>query len=294
MATCDQPSDLIQRIGYPPFQPHRVRIDSRIRTWRADEDEQPVAASVGRGLEESLFREIEAGAKLTRNPRASVGSVAFLVVAVLAGIIVPLYRVETLSRPEVLTRLYLQPPGGTGSTGSRVQAPTSAPSPAAVRIPSAMQNTQPATVAPPPAPAGSPAGVVGGIPGGMGGAAPIGALNEIIASTSVVPVAPKAPEPVPVKRIHVAGRVAEANLIRDVSPEYPPEAGRARIEGTVVLIAVIGKDGSVLDVRVENGLPILAQAAIQAVRQWRYKPYLINGEPVEVESRVTVNFTLGA
>jgi len=72
----------------------------------------------------------------------------------------------------------------------------------------------------------------------------------------------------------------------------PPEAGRARIEGTVVLRAVIGKDGSVQNVRVESGLPVLAQAAIDAVKQWRYKPYLLNGEPIEVDSQITINFAL--
>ena len=61
-----------------------------------------------------------------------------------------------------------------------------------------------------------------------------------------------------------------------------------------MLMAVIGKDGSVRDVRVESGLPILAQAAIDAVKQWRYKPYLIDGEPVEVDSRITINFTVSA
>jgi periplasmic protein TonB len=55
---------------------------------------------------------------------------------------------------------------------------------------------------------------------------------------------------------------------------------------------VIDKDGSVKDVRVESGLPILAQAAIDAVKQWRYKPYLVDGEPAEVDSRITINFTL--
>jgi protein TonB len=86
--------------------------------------------------------------------------------------------------------------------------------------------------------------------------------------------------------------MAQANLVYDVAPKYPPEAGRARIEGTVVLLAVIGKDGTVEDVRVENGLPMLAQAAIEAVKQWRYRPYLLNGEPVEVDSHITINFTL--
>jgi periplasmic protein TonB len=81
------------------------------------------------------------------------------------------------------------------------------------------------------------------------------------------------------KRMRIASRVAESNLIHDVAPTYPPEAGRARIEGTVVLLAVIAKDGTVQDVRVESGLPVLAQAAINAVKQWRYKPYLLNGDP---------------
>ena len=57
-----------------------------------------------------------------------------------------------------------------------------------------------------------------------------------------------------------------------------------------MLLAVIGKDGTVQDVRVESGLPVLAQAAIEAVKQWRYRPYLLNGEPVEVDSQITINF----
>jgi protein TonB len=59
-----------------------------------------------------------------------------------------------------------------------------------------------------------------------------------------------------------------------------------------VLLAVIGKDGTVEDVRVERGLPVLAQAAIEAVKHWRYRPYLLNGEPVEINSQITINFTL--
>jgi protein TonB len=126
----------------------------------------------------------------------------------------------------------------------------------------------------------------------MVGGIPAGVLSEAVNNAPKVPVIAKSPEPTPVKRIRVASRVVEANLIHDVPPQYPPEAGRARLEGTVVLMALIGQDGSVKDVRVESGLPILAQAAIDAVKQWRYKPYLIDGEPVEVDSRITINFTL--
>jgi protein TonB len=126
--------------------------------------------------------------------------------------------------------------------------------------------------------------VEGGIPGG--------ALSEMVNNAPSVPALAQLPVPAPVRRMRIASRIAEANLIHDVPPQYPPEAGRARIEGAVVLMAVIGTDGSVKDVRVESGLPILVQAAIDAVRQWRYKPYLIDGEPVEVDSRITINFTL--
>jgi protein TonB len=117
-------------------------------------------------------------------------------------------------------------------------------------------------------------------------------LNEVLGRTRGVPVMAKASEPTPMKRIRLPQRIVEANLIHDVTPTYPPEAGRARIEGKVVLLAVIGKDGRVQDVRVESGLPILAQAAMDAVKQWCYRPYLLNGEPVEVDSRITINFTL--
>jgi len=128
--------------------------------------------------------------------------------------------------------------------------------------------------------------VVGGIPGGV--------LGDVLSAQHSAPLPAKVPDAVPVKRIRVASRVVEANLIHDVTPQYPAEAGRDRIEGTVVLMAVIGTDGSVKDVRVESGLPVLAQAAIDAVKQWRYKPYTVDGQPVEVDSRITINFTLSS
>jgi protein TonB len=70
-------------------------------------------------------------------------------------------------------------------------------------------------------------------------------------------------------------------------------ARNARVQGQVLLTAIISKDGSIQDLRVLSGHPLLVQAALDAVRQWRYKPYLLNGEPVEVETTVTVNFILG-
>jgi protein TonB len=217
---------------------------------------------------------------------AAVGSLAFQVLVLTALIVIPLYQTVPLPKREVLTMLYA-PPAAAASNVTTLRAPMPAYTSTSISIPNAMQKTQ---ETPPPA-VSTTGGVVGGVPGAVGGI-PGGILSEALGSTRSVPVLAKMPEPVPTKRIRVAARVAEANLIHDVAPTYPPEAGRARIEGAVVLLAVIGKDGTVQDVRVESGLPLLAQAAIDAVKQWRYRPYLLDGEPVEVDSRITINFTL--
>jgi periplasmic protein TonB len=84
----------------------------------------------------------------------------------------------------------------------------------------------------------------------------------------------------------------EGNLIRRVEPAYPAIARQARIQGTVLLRATISKDGTIENLQLLSGHPMLAQAAIEAVRQWRYRPYYLNGDPVEVETQVTVKFML--
>ena len=94
------------------------------------------------------------------------------------------------------------------------------------------------------------------------------------------------------QRVRVSQGVSTGLLVRKVNPNYPPLARQARIQGTVVLQAEISKDGSIQNLRLISGHPMLAPAAIEAVKQWKYKPYLLNGEPVEVETTVQVNFTL--
>jgi len=84
----------------------------------------------------------------------------------------------------------------------------------------------------------------------------------------------------------------EGDLIRKVQPTYPPTARTARIQGPVVLQAVISKQGTIENLKVVTGHPLLAPAAIDAVRQWRYRPYILNNDPVEVETQITVNFSL--
>jgi protein TonB len=84
----------------------------------------------------------------------------------------------------------------------------------------------------------------------------------------------------------------EGNLIRKVQPTYPALARSARIQGTVMLQAVISKQGTIENLIVLTGHPMLVPAAIDAVRQWHYRPYILNNEPVEVETQITVNFSL--
>jgi TonB family protein len=93
-------------------------------------------------------------------------------------------------------------------------------------------------------------------------------------------------------RIRVGGNVAQTNLISQPVPAYPPEAKRDRIQGTVQLEAIIGKDGHVLDLKVISGPEELVDSAVTAVYQWIYRPTLLNGEPVEVVTIIDINYTL--
>ena len=104
------------------------------------------------------------------------------------------------------------------------------------------------------------------------------------------PVTTRAPA---TKRIHLTSVIEEAKLIFHPSPEYPPLARRARIQGTVLLEAIISKDGTIQDLKAVSGHPLLIQSALDAVSHWRYQPTLLNGNPVEVVTEVQVKFILG-
>jgi protein TonB len=112
------------------------------------------------------------------------------------------------------------------------------------------------------------------------------------ASPDEVEVRIVAPGSEPAPRITVGGLVQEASLTKKVMPVYPALARQARIQGVVVLSVVIGKDGSVQELKLVSGHPLLAPAALDAVKQWTYKPTLLNGQPVDVSTQATVNFTL--
>jgi protein TonB len=139
--------------------------------------------------------------------------------------------------------------------------------------------------APPPAMAST--GVVGGVPGGVPGGSMGGVIGSVLSSTPVA--VPKIATP---QRVRVSSGVSTGLLVRKVPPTYPPLARQARIQGVVILQAQISKDGNIENLQLISGHPMLAPAAIEAVKQWKYRPYLLNGEPVEVDTQVQVNFTL--
>ena len=129
-----------------------------------------------------------------------------------------------------------------------------------------------------------------GVPGGTGDPGNPGDLG--VPGAPLGPAMPAPPPSIPRHPVVISQGVAQGYLVRRVQPRYPPLALAARIEGSVVLMAVISREGTIENLRVASGHPMLAGAAIDAVRQWRYRPYLLNGEPVEVETQITVVFTV--
>jgi protein TonB len=129
-------------------------------------------------------------------------------------------------------------------------------------------------------------GMTGGVPGGVAGGSMGGVIGGVIGG-----MAPPPPKPVQ-QRIRQGGSVQAALLVNKVQPVYPPLARQTRISGTVRLHAIISKAGTIQSLEVMSGHPLLVRAAMDAVQQWRYKPTLLNGEPVEVDTTIDVIFSL--
>jgi protein TonB len=126
----------------------------------------------------------------------------------------------------------------------------------------------------------------------------VGTIEGVDASVSdlfgkrVEPVPPPRQPAPPAEPLHVGGKIKQPRKINDIQPIYPPIAQQAHVEGMVIIEATLGPGGNVVDARVLKSIPLLNDAALAAVRQWRYTPTLLNGIPVPVVMTVTVNFTL--
>jgi len=243
-------------------------------------------------FEDSL---IESGGRLSTK-RGATTLVSFVFQIMLVGILVliPLLFTEALPKTQLMTFLVAPPP-----PPPPPPPPAAAPVRVVKQIQSDISNGQLRTPtkipekvqmikeeeAPPPVMASG--GVVGGVPGGVPGGQMGGVIGGIISSTPVA--VPRVATP---QRVRVSQGVSQGLLIRKVQPTYPPLARQARIQGQVVLQAEISKQGTIENLQLISGHPMLAPSAIEAVKQWRYKPYFLNGEPVEVETQITVIFSL--
>ena len=243
-------------------------------------------------FEDSLM---ESAGKL-KTKRGWTTALSFIVQTALIGvmILIPLIYTEALPKQQLMTFLVAPPPPPpppppaaaapvkvvkqiqTEIVNGALRTPT--------KIPEKVKMIQEDE---PPPPSTGMAGVVGGVPGGSPGGQIGGVIGGIISSTPVA--VPKVATP---QRVRVSGGVTQGNLIFGPKPPYPPLAKTARIQGSVVLHAIISKTGGIENLQVVSGHPMLTQSALDAVKQWKYKPYFLNGEPVEVDTTITVNFTL--
>lgn len=201
-------------------------------------------------------------------------------------VIVPLMASDVLPAPRTVIGAFAAQPAPPPPPPP--SAPAAAPRATRVesRSPGAAPLTAPDAIAPETAPStasvlGTEGGVDGGLPGG------------VVGSPGVVPGVPPAPAPPAVTQPQpVGGRIKEPAKVRHVPPVYPAIAQQARVEGVVIIEAIIGVDGRVRQARVLRSKPLLDEAALEAVRQWIFTPTLLNGVPVPVIMTVTVNFTL--
>lgn len=206
-------------------------------------------------------------------------------------VILSLWYTEVLPRQELLTMLTTAPPPPAapppppaitkpktvGVLSNIINGTLTAPS----RIPEKIL-----MVREPEPPVLGGIGVIGGVPGGTPGGVLGGILNSasrprIVMQSASVP-----------QRVKVSQGVAAGMLVTKITPVYPPIAIAARTEGVVILKAIIAKDGTIQNLQVVSGPLMLTPAAVDAVKQWRYRPYLLDGEPVEVETTVQVIFQL--
>ncbi len=244
---------------------------------------------------------LDFGQQNKRHAFATTTSFILNCLAVGVMLIMPLVFTESLPKAQLLTFLVAPPP------------PPPPPPPAAEQVQKVVRQIQtdllntgqlrtPSRIpqkvqmiheeeAPPPMPATG--GVVGGVPGGMPGGQVGGVIGSIVSATSGLSAVPKF-VPVTPQRVRISQGVTKGLLIHKQEPTYPPLARAARVQGEVVLSAVIDTNGQITNLNLVSGHPMLVPSAIEAVKQWRYKPYLLNGQPVEVETTITVIFTLSS
>ncbi len=272
-------------------------VQEPVKVWRPPQ----VPPSPRQALAGPLFADVLLETRGLQRRRRTLATVLSLVLQCsLLGVLllVPLMYTETLPRQQFLSFLVAPPPPpppppaaseAAAKVTQRVESDIAdgrlrTPG----RIPQKVQMIQ-EEEAPP---ALSSGGVIGGVPGGIPGGQLGGVIGGIISSTSTLSAVRKLATAAVPRRIRISQGVTKGLLIQKIEPPYPPIARAGRIQGQVVLSAIISKTGEIQNLVLVSGHPMLVPAAIEAVKQWRYRPFLLNGEPVEVETTITVTFQL--
>lgn len=240
-------------------------------------------------------------------------SIAVHVVILFAVLVVPYLRYNELPEPALGTvhAFFVEPAGGPPPPPPPPAAPKAAVAAPKVSKPKPVIQEEPKFTAPIDVPkeiprdegvsaasladsapatgatGGEPGGVEGGVAGGVAGGVPGGVVGGILGG-----VPKEEPPPPPDKPVRVGGQIKAPRKIRDQAPAYPEVAKQARVEGVVILEAVISPEGRVTEVKVLRGSPLLDDAAVNAVKNWVYSPTLLNGVPVPIVMSVTVSFKL--
>jgi protein TonB len=232
-------------------------------------------------------------------------AISWLVHAIVIGAVVALpvmYATDQLpdTRDDVIAFVVAAPPPPPPPPPAA--APPVAPSrtvarPVPTRAPSALPREVPVVVerAESPTPPSSLDLAFEGVPGGVAGGVPGGIVGGVVGGLPHVgppPPPPPPPPPQPRAPVRAGGQIQPPSLIERVPPVYPPLAVSAGIQGVVILEATVGQDGRVEEVSVLRSVGLLDRAAMEAVRQWRYEPLLLNGLPVRFILTVTVSFNL--
>ncbi len=244
-------------------------------------------------MQQRLFEDLidsDRVAHRTHQSRTLPVSLALHLIAVAVVVLVPLFVANQMPEPSTSVKAFFTEP-------LAAPAPPPPPPPPAPRPEHAQKVTpkpvsQPKFVAPVDVPQevkpeesldqGSDVGVAGGVEGGVPG----GVVGGVVGGL------PDAPAPPAQQAVRVGGQIKEPKKVKDVKPVYPDIAKQARVQGVVILECTISPQGKVSEVKLLRGIPLLNEAAMEAVRQWVYTPTLLNGVPVPVIMTVTVNFKL--
>ena len=236
-------------------------------------------------MERKLFADLVEsdgkGHKPKRNLVLTI-SVAIHVVALLAVVVVPLLQAQPLPEPAGAIKAFFVEPTAAPPPPPPPPPPAKAPPKVVSAPPQEVKFEVPKEVPQEIKPSsGIDLGGAGGVEGGVAG----GVAGGIVGGLPAEP-------PPPVQAVRVGGNIKEPTKTKNVSPVYPDIAKQARVQGIVILECTISPQGHVTDVKALRSIPLLEQAAIDAVKQWQYTPTLLNGVPVPVIMTVTVNFRL--